>query len=968
MTRPTSRSLTSRRKMNSASYERFEKRMLLTSFVGTESSDVIFINIMADSLELTINSDTYSVDSPDEIDIDGLGGRDLISISRPDGMDAVFENGAFSIGGFKIALANIESVDDVSGGFTIAGTDADDVLTVYVGDAPLLNDSTFGLPGFDSSISVEFDGGAGHDQIITQEGRLITVSSSGNVSWVDVEEVLLNARGDFTTTEIVGTDGDDTLTLVGSPSPPVWQPSGGPAFTFDGISDLGLDLHFLDSTGNDSVSIDTYGDSEIFTGSPASSHYSLSGGGDSFEATFDGFNLISVRASGGTQFYTSTATISGTEGDESVVLEDDSLEVSGDSWAIKVEDFERTILDFGGGVDRIESVSAELHLSFNEGLLMRTSFPFHTYSFRGVGSLEVVGDTPHQITNLDDNAELEIDYSASPNSLRSSLYEDVRIMNDGDFQLFGQSDSENEQLHIIAPVSEDARISSDEFSSAIGTATWSNIDHVSIEGQNDDSTLALEGSSGPDRLIFNGSEASFDSAGVSVNAKQFTSISIDAGGGDDAAFLRGAEEGGNTFLGNATSGVLTTPSMSITATSFDLVGAVAGGPGDQATLIGTSEDEQFYVSPTTSRMVGAEFVLNAAGFEEVLAEGEGDDFANVMDSVGDDSFIARPGFATVEFNGGPSVVMNDFRTVRSVSSRGADEAVFEGSAESERFVSQGDRFGRLNGGDFSFIAVGYPSVIADGLGGKDVAFMTDSEGDDSFVASAESSSFSGDGFSNSTIGFEEVFGFTTDGNDVAELRGSESDESFYANPAVASLTAGEFLAFTRGFNVVRAIGGGGNDIATLRDSEGNDLFTSSPALASLQGTGFRNVAEGFSQVKAISIAGVDQTVFEGSTAIDNFVGNRDYSYLEGNGFRNQANGFEDVSAVGLAGLDTVSLFDSEEDETFVGRGDEAILEGETFIIQLADFDSVSVFGFNGGTNTSTVDDPDFDWEILGSWD
>lgn len=970
MTRSSTHRIACRRQPTTASYECFESRILLASFAGTESSDVVSINIMPDSsLELTINSDSYTVASPEEIDIDGLGGNDTLSITRPDGVDAVFEDGAFNIDGFRFNLVDFELVDDVPGGFTIRGTGADDVLTTYPGITPLLNDSTFGLPKFDTSIAVEFDGDAGHDQVITEGGDFITSGSNENISWINTEEVLLNSFStDYTESQVAGTDGDDVVNVDPSGTDIVWTPSTGPTITFTGAYLGGIFLRFLDSAGNDSASIDDYGDSEIFTGTPESSRYSYGGAGGNIDVTFDGFESVNVIASGGTQFNTSTATISATDGNESLVYQtgefSSSLEVSGESWSIKVENFEQTNVDLGGGLDRIES-DTDVHLSFDDGLKIETPFR-HNYSYVGAGSLEIVGDTPHRIINLDDNAELEVDFSTSPFALRSANYEGVEILNNEGFQVHGQTDTD-ERIHVVAPVSEDARLTFNDFSSANGVATWSNINIISIEGHNDDSEVTLEGTDGADRLIFNGTEAFFESAGTSLSARQFGSVNVIAGEGEDAAFLRGASDGGNTFVGNSTSAVLTTPLASITATGFDLVGAVAGGVGDQATFIGTAEAEQFYANPTESRMVGSGFVLNASGFEEVLAEGGQGDFANVTDSAGNDSFMARPGLATVAFSEGSSVTMNAFTTVRSVSSAGADEAVFEGSAGSERFVSQADRFGRLSGTNFSFIAVAYPSVLADGADGNDVAYLTDSEGDDSFVASRELSSLSGDGFSNSVRGFDEVYGYTTEGNDVAEIRGSESDESFYANPLVALLTGSDFQAFVGGFDVVRAIGGGGDDVATLRDSDGDDSFTSSPAFASLQGIGFRNQVEGFSRVKAISVAGMDRAVFEGSIAADNFVGNRGFSYLEGSGYRNQANGFEDVSVVGLSGLDTASLFDSEEDEAFIGRGNLATLSGDTFVIQLTDFESVSVFGFNGGTNSFTVDNPDFVWERLGNW-
>ena len=633
------------------------------------------------------------------------------------------------------------------------------------------------------------------------------------------------------------------------------------------------------------------------------------------------------------------------------------------------------LVDIDGGAGRNEVVVEHaFNVSLPEdgvGLHAGSAFRDPSYQLSSFPTVSFAEQNP-RVFAIGADVNYVADYSAETASLQRTD-NPTQILTTGDFQIFGTA-SDNDRLNIIAPESEDGTLSFNQFLSANVLAEWFFTETITVEGHNDSGEINILGNSGADTLIFNGQDALLDlSFGIRLGASEFNSIDVNPRGGDDRAFLSGAEGEDNTFEGSVSNninvGVLRTPSTTITANNFELVGAIAGGENDQAILRGGLNPENLFAGPATARLVASNFVHNAAGFRNVIAQGGQGDFANLTDSQGDDQFTGNSNAATIVFDGGSSVTTTNFTTVRSVSSLGEDEALLEGSAGDDRFVAAGDRFGRLTGTGFSLVAVSYSSVDANGLSGNDIAFLSDSTGNDSFVGAANNSVLSGIGFENTAINFESVSGITSQGNDTAEFRGSQDAERFFASPAAASLTGDGFFLYGRGFDSVAAVGGGGQDIATLQDSEGNDNFTANVSSSVLAGAGFRNVATGFTTVRAFSLSGSDSAVFTGSAGDDQFSGLRPFSYLERAGVRTQANGFSNVFVTGLAGNDTASLFDSDEDETFFGANNNARIEGESYQIQVTDFEAIDLFGFNGGENRLVVNSNTIDYVFrdFGNW-
>ena len=975
---------------------------MLASFTGTDGDNSISISIGDGSADVVINGSSTTVASPDTIEIDGRGGINALSITQPSGVDVVFRNGVYEVGDFSIALENIDLLD-LQDGITISGTDGDDVFVfdlsgIFLVPEFSLNGSRLDLPTFfPTRPEITVDGGAGTDQIITTPRRTnpIVINSDGydEFLWSNIEEVEFRTPSSSSFPfsnefEIFGTDGDDVLTSDGYRVTLI--PSDGPSLTLgsvDSSNSVEANYRVIAGEGNDVANFlpnDNQSVTTSFDGSPTSSTYRISGTDVAFAVTAEGFDSVAAAGNGlrGPNFpddnSDSSAAITGSEGDDSAVFtergDDAGVVFSGESWSIETAEFFETTVAGGGGNDTLQSNFPPGFFLFDNDVFTDEAVTARAnsgsgstrYRFEDFLSFEDTSGGGLDIGSFAPDPNYELDHSVSPAVLRRS---DSPVSVTATGFIFHTGGS----VSIIAPQSEPVTLSPDIFSTPTASSFIFGPSSVVVQGHNDGSEITIEdietsGFDTPGRLNFNGEDAVVTTQfGTSLAATDFSSINVNSVG-EDLAFLRGAEGGGNTFVADGTTGVLTTPSTTITVTNFDLTAATAGGEGDQATFTGTPDPEQLFVGPSVARLEGADFVLNAAGFDDFTAEGGVGDFANITDSLGDDLIIARPTFTEAEFSDGEFITVTGFETVRSVSSEGNDRAILGGSTGADKFVSTADRFGRLDGDGFSLVAVSFPSVLANGQGGNDSAFLNDSAGDDSFIVSQASSRLTGVGFENSTINFEAVHAIASNGNDTAQFLGTENDESFFANPSAASLMADDFFGFSSGFDLVRAASGGGDDSASLRDSDGNDTFFSEARFASLHGDGFRNETFGFASVRAVSVSGSDEALFIGSiNNNDNFVGSSGFSYLQGTGFRNQANGFDEVFARVSGDLDTATLFDSDDDDSFVGRSETARLLGADYLIQLSGFEEVDLFGFNGGENTLINDEPNFELGVFGSW-
>ena len=946
------------------------------SITGSAGDDTVTFSAADDTIEVSGDSFSLMVEITAReytATVLGGGGDDVIQLN-PTNL-TLLDNGFIER---RQGLQEVLLFDDFST-VSFAGNGVPSVIN-RVADAEFELDasgseSTLQFNGitFDLSAVDEFSLVGGNNASLS-----IIAPPSADVSASTTEFVAPNISANFSSFDnvsVLGHDDDSEITIQGN--------AATETLNFDGSNTVvSIAASTLSTTNFTNTVVNARGgleDSATLTGDAA--------GGNSFVASFDG-----AVSSGTITTPDRTITVNGFDTLQAVAAnENDVASINGDDVPeiaiLDQNEFEYAIparnqsifgsgfaqVDIDGGIGRNEvqvvhdftvslpSNGVELH---ETNALSDPSYQL--FNFVSV-SLDEFNPRVRAIGSDVDYLLLNRSANFMPRTILQRLDNPTQIFTFGNFDISGTAEG-NDSLVIIPPGTEDGTFSFNQYLSESMTVDWSFIENISVRGQNNGTAIDIVGNSGADTLIYTGQTAFLDlSLGINLRATDFTLINVDPREGDDRAFLIGTDGGDNLFEGGVNTGVLTTPTTTITANSFDLVAAIAGGANDRAIFRGGLNPESLFAGPTAARLVGLNFILNASGFREVIANGGQGDFANLTDSPGSDLFTANPDSATLLFDGGSSITTTDFETVRSVSSAGDDEAILEGSDGDDRLIAEADRFGRLSGLGYTVISVSYPTVIADSLAGNDTAFLSDSAGNDTFVGTKNSSVFSGNGFENTAVNFESVFALTSQGNDSAEFLGTQEAETFFTNPAVATLTGDDFSLFGGGFDSVTATGGGGQDNARLRDSDGDDTFTASGSTAVLTGTGFRSQANGFALVRAISLGGSDQAFFTGTTGADQFVGLRPFSFLERDGVRNQANGFSSVSVTGLAGNDTASLFDTAEDETFFGSGSNARLEGETYQIELDDFEAIDLFGFNGGENLLVLDNVDFVFADFGQW-
>jgi len=194
------------------------------------------------------------------------------------------------------------------------------------------------------------------------------------------------------------------------------------------------------------------------------------------------------------------------------------------------------------------------------------------------------------------------------------------------------------------------------------------------------------------------------------------------------------------------------------------------------------------------------------------------------------------------------------------------------------------------------------------------------------------------------------------GYDVASLSDSSGDDTFVAAPDYAALSAGGVDAKLMGFKSVEVHGGRGQDVARLYDSPGNDVFLATPSHAGLSGDGFNHEVFGFDGVHAYGTAGgIDEARLYDSPGNDTFYGSPTEGALYGAGFYNRAKHFDGVHAYGIAGgIDVARLYDSPGDDTFYGDPDQGALYGTGYYNRAKYFDGVHAYGTAGGNDVAKL--------------
>jgi len=386
--------------------------------------------------------------------------------------------------------------------------------------------------------------------------------------------------------------------------------------------------------------------------------------------------------------------------------------------------------------------------------------------------------------------------------------------------------------------------------------------HATSNGGTD--TATLRDSAGNDTFDAYPTYASLSNSTFYVRANAFKQVTGESRQGTDLARLYGTA-GNDQFEARPDYGHLTGTGYDNGAKNFRYLTAYGnGGAGDFAKFYDSGAADTYVATPTYGVLYTTTYANRASGFarNEVVGTAGSGDVARLYDSPGDDLFIADSTSAALSTPTGAQKV-NNFRFVYAYATAGGnDTASFtapSGSSGSNTFEGR-STYSALSGtaGSGYYVrAVGFDSVEALSSGNaNDIARLYDSAGNDAFDAYAAYAVLSGPAFSNRATGFRNVYAYAqSGGTDIANLYGSSGDDTFVGGPDYGMLSGATYRNRANYFDEVHAHAvAGGNDTATLYDSPGNDFFLASGNLAKLSNAdlGFLLDAVAFGKVTATS--------------------------------------------------------------------------------------------------------------------
>ena len=218
----------------------------------------------------------------------------------------------------------------------------------------------------------------------------------------------------------------------------------------------------------------------------------------------------------------------------------------------------------------------------------------------------------------------------------------------------------------------------------------------------------------------------------------------------------------------------------------------------------------------------------------------------MYDSPGDDEFIARKGYGKLS---GEGFVLEtfDFMTnygYATTRDGGNDVAYMEDSPEKDKFKfdwpKPGQFFGKMYGGGVYYNrAKNFEQIVATMTDSKDTVRLFDSEGDDTFYGQKEESRLVGNGFDVTVCGYNSLAAFASTGNDIAYLEDSDDDDTTRARPHKITLWGGDdadptYEILARKFDEYHFEGKhGGYDRAKLHDTVLDDYAHASGNSTSL---------------------------------------------------------------------------------------------------------------------------------------
>ncbi|MBR4833814.1 MAG: trypsin-like serine protease [Thermoguttaceae bacterium] len=262
-----------------------------------------------------------------------------------------------------------------------------------------------------------------------------------------------------------------------------------------------------------------------------------------------------------------------------------------------------------------------------------------------------------------------------------------------------------------------------------------NVESATLNGAG--GTLSVSATANGDYVELGAGSAKATSAkGFELNAEGFANVSA-LGGGVAAATLVGTS--GDDVVSATASTVATT---GVELKNFASV-RIDGGAGDDVAKIdgatSLNASENAVVASTASS------TIVAFGFETVEAKGVGSATANVYGSRGDDSVLADAAKTEMVYAAGTVLRASGFDTTNVFGNGGADRASLFAGSGLNTFEGRATQ-ASLTGGSFARNLNGFSNVAVFGSDeGKLIANLYDTFGDDAFALAQDSATMDVDG-------------------------------------------------------------------------------------------------------------------------------------------------------------------------------------------------------------------------------
>ncbi len=354
-------------------------------------------------------------------------------------------------------------------------------------------------------------------------------------------------------------------------------------------------------------------------------------------------------------------------------------------------------------------------------------------------------------------------------------------------------------------------------------------------------TATMTGTTGADAFYGRESLAYMRNVGGSdyfLYARDFSEVTANAGGGDDAAYLWGST-GDDTLDASVGSATMIRSASTTTTAANDFAtvyGFATSGGTDTANLTGSTGDDVFYSREVYSILRDAassayQFYVGAFSTVEAYGNSGAGDVAYLYGSAGDDTLNLTVASSTMTRTGSSTAVATDFANVNGYAvAGGTDTATLTGTTGSDKFTGK-ETYGYMEndgGADYTLYADKFSEVTAYGGGGDDTAYLYGSTGDDALTVSAGLATMTRAGSTSTEANdFATVKGYAvTGGADTATLTGTTGADTFTGREDWGLLTDSDWTDYyylVRYFDEVYAEAGDtttGNDTLNVPETGG----------------------------------------------------------------------------------------------------------------------------------------------------